>query len=267
MLEKLQQDLAQKGWHRLSASEELNAWSEVHLSAAQNCMGDKQHKQWWRYQNTWFAGVNALPNDDKGAVGDKPPLPQSLRQLLADYCQTSIQAMDQGQISALFPGYPQPDPQQSKAANHFRKHHFAAHLDGLVPHGPDRRRLLTEQHSFILGISLTDHPANAAPLMVWPGSHMILQKWLIDHLGSLPESDWCTFDLTQSYQQTRQQILADIQPQAIHLDQGDAYVFHRHMLHGMGSWPPKAVDHNAQGRILAYFRPCWHQPQAWLHGP
>lgn len=263
----LHHNLVQQGWCRLPKSEALLSWAEALLDAAQTCMKAPENHQWWRYQDTWFAGVNALPNNKIGAVAGLPPLPWSLLTLLADYCQTSVVELDQGQISGLFPGYPQIDPQQSAAANQFRRQHYAAHLDGLVPLGPKRRRFLTEQHSFILGISLTSHPIDAAPLIVWPDSHKRIQAWLIDSLSAQPEKHWHEIDLTDGYQHIRKQILDDTEPQALHLTKGEAYVMHRHLLHGMGDWPNAIADPHSQGRIIVYFRPCWHQPIDWLTGP
>ena len=267
MSPNLSQDLAQHGWHRLPPTASLLAWSKAHLASAQACMSNPKNKHWWRYQNTWFAGVNVLENDAAGAVGDKPSLPQDLLQELANYCLAETNTLDQGQVSALYPGYPQVDLQQSEAANHFRQQHYAAHLDGLVPLGPTRRRFLTEQHSFILGISLTEHPANAAPLMVWPNSHQRIQAWLKSTLEDKSPTSWDQLDLTDEYQQLRKQILDDTEPHALHLAKGEAYVVHRHLLHGMGHWPTDLADPLQQGRIIAYFRPCWHQPKDWLTAP
>ena len=267
MQQPLHQDLVQQGWCRLPKSAALLSWAEAHLDAAQTGMKAPENHQWWRYQDTWFAGVNVLPNNELGAVAGQPPLPLPLLTTLADYCQAAVGELDLGQISALFPGYPQIDPQQSVAANQFRRRHYAAHLDGLVPLGPQRRRFLTEQHSFILGISLTSHPVNAAPLMIWPGSHKRIQAWLIANLSGLPTADWDQIDLTDGYQDIRKHILADTEPQALHLAKGEAYVMHRHLLHGMGHWPNSIADPHNQGRIIVYFRPCWHQPMQWLKGP
>ncbi len=266
MHQRFLSDMANQGWHRLAANAALLNWSQAHLPAAQACMQATQNLQWWRYQDTWFAGVNALDNDKLGAVANNPSLPKSLLTSLANYCESPIKPLDQGQISAIFPSYPQIDPQQSTAANRFRQEHFAAHLDGLVPLGTQRRRHLTEQHSFILGISLTEHPPAAAPIMVWPGSHQRIQQWLINTLEGMPPNQWQEVDLTYAYQTLRHQILHDTQPQALHLAKGEAYVLHRHIIHGMGHWPEDLEDGHQQGRIIAYFRPCWHSPQKWLSG-
>lgn len=267
MATALLQNLASQGWHRLPASKALKAWAEHHLLPAQQCLHDPKQQSWWCYSNTWFAGVNVLPNNGKGAVDGCPPLPEALLTELLAYCDASQGDMDKGQISALLPGYPQWDPQQSAAANQFRQQHFAAHLDGLVPIGTQRRRHLTEQHSFILGIGLTDHPEEAAPLMLWPGSQQRIQAWLRSRLANLPSERWAEVDLTDEYQQLRQQILMDTQPMPLPLSKGQGYLLHRHLLHGMGHWPHDIPDPQQQGRIIAYFRPCWHAPSLWLHGP
>jgi len=259
--------LQSKGWVCLPAQPAIEAWRQQALPVALERMAAPELQQWWRYQKTWFVGVNALPNDPLGRLTDDgPEVAESLRQLLADYlhCPLASMAFDQAQISACMPGYPQPNSQESDAAFAFRQQHFAAHLDGLRPMGEHRRRHLTEQHSFILGIPLTQHPPDAGPLMIWPGSHKLIQTWLQQQLQHTPPHQWQEIDLTDSYQALRWHILQHIKPQAIQVPSGGAYLLHRHAVHGQGVWPRTRLDPHQQGRIIAYFRPCLHSPQDWL---
>ena len=68
------QQLFELGWCRFDHDAELATWIEAALPAARATLTDPQYAQWHRYQNTWFAGVNALPNDAAGAVGASGPV-------------------------------------------------------------------------------------------------------------------------------------------------------------------------------------------------
>ena len=50
----------------------------------------------------------------------------------------------------------------------------AAHLDGVLPVGSDKRRMVKEPHAWIVGLSLNAADAGAAPLVVWEGSHLVM---------------------------------------------------------------------------------------------
>ena len=119
----------------------------------------------WRCGGTWFVGVDALPNAPDGSLNGTAfpwhavPLPP--------------QPLHQAQLSVIRPGYPQPSPEETPAAFAFRRDHDAAHLDGLLPIGPDKVRMVKEPHAWILGLPLND--TEASPLTVWEGSHTILR--------------------------------------------------------------------------------------------
>ncbi|HCH23546.1 MAG TPA: hypothetical protein DE179_04550 [Oceanospirillaceae bacterium] len=258
------QQLALTGWAQLPASAELKAWQKHTLPIAIQRMQAPDLKQWWRYQNTWFAGVNALPNDATGAVAKGPSLPTGLLKQLTNYVDCTELALDQAQISACLPGYPQASASESSASFQYRKQRYAAHFDGLRPLGPERRRHLTEQHSFILGIPLSSHLPEAGPVMVWPGSHKLVQAWLQTELAQVPEQHWSEKDITDGYQLVRRHILETIQPEPIYAPLGGAYLIHRHALHGQGLWPKNTANVGKNGRIIAYFRPLLHTPHNWL---
>ncbi len=59
---------------------------------------------------------------------------------------------------------------RTKPAFRFRLNRDAAHLDGLLPIGPDKRRMVKEPHAWILGLPLNACGAGASPLVVWEGS-------------------------------------------------------------------------------------------------
>ena len=77
------------------------------------------------------------------------------------------------QLSVIYPGYPRKDPDESEQAHRYRRLHDAAHVDGLLPVGPARRRHLREPHGFILGLPL--NRVSASPLVVWEGSQQVMQ--------------------------------------------------------------------------------------------
>ena len=112
-----------------------------------------------------------MPNDIHGAVGDSGPLQGKAVDFIRDELGLDGFEWDIGQISICYPGYPQPMTGESEAAFRFRRDRDAAHVDGLLPEGPQRRRHLREHHGFILGIPLVAFSEDASPFVVWEGSH------------------------------------------------------------------------------------------------
>ena len=196
-----------------------------------------------RHGETWFVGVDALPNDAFGAVDGVP---------LAGPWEDHITApatWHAAQLSIVYPGYPAQDPVESDANHRFRITRFAAHVDGLLPEGPARRRYLREPHAFILGLPL--NRCAAAPLMVWPGSQQIMGTALRAAIG---DQDPATVDLTDAYQAARRRVFEEIAPQPVHATPGQSILLHRHLLHGVAPWA--AADTGpSEGRMIAYFRP------------
>jgi ectoine hydroxylase-related dioxygenase (phytanoyl-CoA dioxygenase family) len=164
------------------------------------------------------------------------------------------------QLSIVYPGYPRRDPEESTANHRFRRDRHAAHVDGLLPLGPARRRYLKEPHAFILGLPLND--TRAAPLMVYPGSHEIMGA----AFAALAEADDPTeVDVTEFYQATRREVFARITPRPVHARPGEAILLHRHLLHGVAA---RADGDEAppEGRMVAYFRPLT-SARRWLGSP
>ena len=62
------------GWCAFPHDPVLADWLTATLPAARAAIAAPENQQWLRYQGTWFAGVNALPNDATGAVRGGPPL-------------------------------------------------------------------------------------------------------------------------------------------------------------------------------------------------
>ena len=86
------------------------------------------------------------------------------------------QQLDKAQISVVYPGYPCAMEGESAAAFNYRQRRDAAHVDGLLPEGPERRRHLREPHGFVLGLPLTQSSETASPMVVWEGSHKIMRE-------------------------------------------------------------------------------------------
>lgn len=210
-----------------------------------------------RHGGTWFAGVDALPNSPDGAIGGVPL--DGPWAGLADWSGPWHRA----QLSAVFPGYPGRDRHESGAAHRFRLRRDAAHLDGLLPEGPDRRRHLREPHAFILGLPLNAAAPGASPLVVWQGSHRIMAAALAARLDPVPPELWGDEDVTEAYAAARREVLDRCPRREVPLLPGQSVVVHRRSLHGVAPWRAGAWVTGA-ARMVAYFRPVLPDPEDWL---
>jgi hypothetical protein len=196
-----------------------------------------------RHGETWFVGVDALPNAWDGSI-DGVPLEGAWRDHV-----TAPAHWHAAQLSIVYPGYPMRDGEESESNHHYRITRHAAHVDGLLPEGPARRRYLKEPHSFILGLPLNH--SDAAPLMVWPESHRIMAP-AFDALRGVAYP--MNVDVTDVYQAARRMVFDQIEPHAIVAHPGQAILLHRHLLHGVAPWVA-GVQAPQEGRMIAYFRP------------
>lgn len=192
-----------------------------------------------RHGGTWFVGVDALPNACDGSIGGVP-LP------FADMFPTWHAA----QVSVVYPDYPKRDADESEAAHLFRVKRDAAHMDGLLPEGPKKRRHLREPHGFILGIALNE--ATASPLVVWEGSHVIMQAAFAAAFEGVSPDKFGDVDVTEVYQDARREVFANCARLEIPTVVGEAVILHRHLIHGVAVWEGTAP---AEGRMIAYLRP------------
>ena len=229
------------------------AWARAARAPAVTAL--KASKEPLRCGNTWAVGLDLLPNDSEGSV-DGVPLPRNLFGL-------PPLALHRAQISAVYPGYPLPSPQESPSAFAFRRDRDAAHLDGLLPIGPARHRMVKEPHAFILGLGLTECDAGAAPLVVWPGSAAILRAALAKALAPYPPEDWGDVDVTEVYQAARAKVFRTCPRVPVPLQPGEAVLLNRHVLHGVAPWEDSATA-APEGRITAWFRPVLGSVAAWL---
>jgi hypothetical protein len=253
------------GWAKFSADADLEAWATHVAPIAAALSQDPSHRaDWLRHGGTWFAGVNILCNDAQGRVQQGP----KIRGAVID-CLTAAHgpmSLDHGQISVTYPGYPAFDGQESTAAHRYRVKRAAAHVDGLLATGPERRRFLHEPHQYVLGIPLGRSNDEASPLVIWEGSHRIIRAAFKSVLDSLPVAQWGAVDLTDIYHQARKDCFEQCSRKSILAQPGESYVLHRLALHGIAPWGARAQA-PPEGRIVAYFRP---QTQGslddWLNG-
>ena len=237
------------GWRRIGQHRALADWAVAALPLAQAALAKSAEPL--RCGGTWTVGLDLLPNDDDGMV-DGVPLPWPLFGL-------SPCALHRAQISAVFPGYPQPSPDETSTAFRFRSARDAAHLDGLLPIGPDRQRMVKDPHAFILGLPLAGCGAGASPLVVWEGSHEVMRAALTQALHPYPADDWANVDLSKPYQAARAAVFETCRRVEVVALPGEAVLLHRLLIHGVAPWRSGNVP-----RLITYFRPALPSVQLWL---
>lgn len=249
--------LPETGWKVFRHDPDLAAWLDHVRPFANAAAADPAHAKWLRHGGTWFAGVDVLNNDQAGRVADGPQLD------CAALRAAGPMPLHKGQVSVTYPGYPRQDEGESDGAHRYRRSRDAAHLDGLKPIGPDRRRMLKEPHAWILGLPLSPMRKGQAPLVVWERSQEFLRAALSPALTSRPEKWRADTDLTDIYQAARRRIFETCDRVEIEAEPGQAILLHRMILHGVAPWdgpegPPRAV---------IYFRPVLERISDWLAMP
>ncbi len=260
-----------KGWCRFAYDPVLMDWVASALPAARHAVTAPENAQWLRYGGTWFAGVHALPNGPKGMLAGGPPLAGNVidfihRVLGEGDAALRAFAWDRGQVSVCYPGYPKPMAGERESAHRYRVKRDAAHLDGLLPEGEERRRHLREHHGFILGLPLVEADAGASPFSIWEGSHEIIRAAFREILDGLPPEAWGGQDVTEAYQDLRREIFERCPRVEVAAKPGEAYLVHRLALHGMAPWREGAAA-GPDGRMILYFRPPIGGPEHWLEAP
>jgi hypothetical protein len=242
------------GWAVLGPDPGIARWAAAALPAA--CAAIAMRPGDWRCGGTWHAGVDILPNGTDGSVGG------------VDFAWSALglapQPLHAGQVSVVRPGYPQPSDDEPAAAFGYRLRRDAAHVDGILPVGPMRQRMIREPHGWILGLPLNTCGAGASPLVVWEGSHHIMRAALLAACAGVPEQAWDQVDVTQPYQAARKRVFAECHRREIPVAPGQATLIHRLCLHGVAPWAMGAFA-PPEGRVIAYFRPMLRSVAAWLH--
>lgn len=201
-----------------------------------------------RHGGTWFVGVDALPNERDGSIGGVVWPHQAL---CADW--------HRAQLSIVYPGYPRQDAGESDAAHAFRLRRDSAHLDGLLPEGPDNLRHLREPHAFIIGVPLND--VAASPLVVWPGSHLIIGAAFRAAFAGVDPRLWGDLDVTDIYQAARRKVFDTCQRMELPVQVGQLSYLHRHLIHGVAPWQDSSAT---EPRMIAYFRPHVADVRDWV---
>ena len=261
----LPEDFLRRGYLTFPAEEAVLRWVEAARPAAVQATRDPAQAHWLRCGGTWFVGVDALPNDGEGRVGGGPVLGGAAMEFIRRDLGLSL-PLHRAQLSVCHPGYPKPSPEESEAAFAFRLKRDAAHVDGLLAEGPEKRRYLREPHAYVLGIGLTRQAAKAAPLTVWEGSHLIM-KAMFEQVfaGKAPEA-WRDADLTAPYQEARRAAFAACKRVELPSSPGEAVLLHRHLLHGVAPWA-EGAEGPEEGRMIAYFRSECRKLADWLSAP
>lgn len=245
--------LIENGWVRFPIDTSVLDWVRaVTPLAIQRINDPEEQRQWLQCEGTWFVGVDTLPNDADGAIPGADPLGGAAYE--ATLALYGTLPLHRAQISVIYPGYPRPRDGESDSAFRYRLKRDAAHVDGLLAVCDDRRRMLKERHAYILGLPLTTCSADASPLVVWEGSHRIMRAAFEGALGHLPEADWAEVDLTDIYQTARREVFDTCTRVAVPARPGEAYLVHRHALHGVAPWG-EGAEAPPEGRIIVYFRP------------
>lgn len=264
----MQQDgFLERGWRRFDHDARLAEWVESALPAARAAVADPANAEWLRCGGTWFAGVNVLACDARtGAVGGGPPLTGQAVDFIREALDLTGIDWGPAQVSVCYPGYPQPWAGEGEAAFRYRLRRDAAHVDGLIPEGPDRRRHLREHHGFVLGVPLVEADATASPVVVWEGSHEIMRECFRVAFAGLDPGAWGALDVTEPYHAARRRIFASCRRVEIPARPGEAYLIHRLALHGVAPWRDGAAA-GPDGRMIAYFRPEVGGPADWVNAP
>jgi hypothetical protein len=224
-------------------------WARAARDIAQRIAEDpSEQARHLRHGKTWFSGVDVLPNEPDGSVAGVP-LVGPWQEFVPDLRQHA------GQLSIVYPGYPKRDPDQSEANHRYRMDRMAAHVDGLLPIGPERRRFAREYHAYVLGLPL-NHVASA-PTVVWQGSHVIMQRALVQAIADRSVAD---VDVTDAYHAARREVFERCTPVPIIAAPGQSFLIHRFALHGTGPWQGPV----GPGRMIAFFRPEYDDPRKWL---
>jgi len=242
----------------LPHSAAMETWVRGAAEVARGQIDAPHHAEQWRHAGTWCVGLDLLGNDRAGRVASGAPLPLDL--------PAGVAAWDGAQVSVCRAGYPGRDPGETKGAVRYRRLRDAAHVDGLLPIGPGRRRMLRETHAVVIGLPLNACGAGASPLVVWEGGVAILRAAFIKALAGVEVADWAEADLTEVYHTARARCFAACTRRVVHAPLGAGYMVHRLALHGVAPWEDGA-ESRPEGRMVAYFRPQLADMADWLAAP
>jgi hypothetical protein len=250
-------DFLVRGWVHFGVDPAVKEWAKQARRAGRAALADPALAHWYACQGTWFVGVDALDNDAQGRVAGSGPLGGAAIDFIKAHIGP-LPALHKAQLSVVWPGYPRPRDGEDAAGFAYRCKRDAAHLDGIKPVGPARRRMIEDPHAFVLGLPLNPTSPGAAPLVVWEGSHRIMRRALKHALADHDPADWARVDVTEAYTGARREVFESCDRVEVQGQPGEAYLLHRLTLHGVAPW--QAGDKararaGHEGRMIAYFRP------------
>ncbi len=135
---------AEKGWAIFPPEPATLAWAKAAFAETQRYLV-ADVPQDWRCGDTWLVGLDALPNLYDGSVAGAPLTGAAVRAAQHIHRVTNWHP---AQLSVVRPGYPQESASETDAAFGFRVRRDAAHVDGLLAEGADKRRHIREPHAF-----------------------------------------------------------------------------------------------------------------------
>lgn len=244
------------GWRQIGPHPAIATWADAARPLAVAALQGTD--QPLRCGGTWAVGLDLLPNAPDGSVAGVAFPWQAVG--------LAPEPLHHAQLSAIYTGYPRPSPDETEAAFRFRQTRDAAHLDGLLAIGPQKRRMVKEPHGWILGLPLTACSPDAAPLVVWENSHQIIRTALRAALSGHAPDTWGDVDVTDAYQAARAKVFQTCRRVEVPSLPGQATLLHRLTVHGVAPWAAGAAA-PPEGRIIAYFRPLLLSVQEWLEMP
>lgn len=250
--------LATKGWALVAPDRDSRFWADAAMAAGREILA--QTKEPWRCGGTWFVGVDALGNGEDGALGEVP-FPPAIAAMVEG--MWGPQVWHRAQLSVIRPGYPQPSADETPAAFAYRRERDGAHVDGLLPIGPKRARMIKEPHGFVLGIALNETVGAASPLALWEGSHKIMAAAFRAALAPHDPAQWGDVDVTDAYQEARRAAFARCPRRLVPMRPGEVVVLDRHLLHGVSAWGADGMA-PPEGRAIAYLRPLLASVADWV---
>ena len=224
-------------------------WVDAAAPAAEAALQDPALADWYQCENTWFVGLDALPNDSVGRLNGSGPL-TGAAMAAAQALVGAAPPLHPAQLSVTFPGYPKPRAGETEAAFRYRLNRDAAHVDGVIGKGSPKRRFVEEPHAYILGVALNDADPHSAPLVAWRGSHRIMHAAFARAFQDVPRSARAHHDLTDIYVAARKAVFDSCERVALPLKRAEAVLLHPFTLHGVAPWGGGQGD-----RRIAYVRP------------
>ncbi len=254
------------GWLHFKFDPALLKWVDCVMPYAKAAVTAPENSEWLRCDGTWFVGVNLLPNDSHGRVGNSDAIGGQAISFLKQNSSVAGLHLDKAQISVCYPGYPKPSITESDSLHRYRLNRDGAHLDGLLAIGKNRRRYLKEPHAYILGIPMTDFNVDAAPPIIWQSSHKLVRTAFSEAFSDIPQEHWADIDITDIYHNLRKEIFEKCPRIQLELKRGECVLVHRLALHGIAPWGETATA-SQDGRMICYFRPTFTNPKDWLCAP